>query len=116
MRTSGTSAPGGTFMSERAERISPTISITPADLGFGGLIRRSVKGRPVGQGEQGRAAPALVQRLGDEGHEGMQEKRGLIEHKSQHGAGFGLGGLVLACKDRLCKLDIPVAEHFQTKR
>ena len=70
-------------------RFGPSALLTTAPLFF------------VGQG--------LPDLLGDKGHKGMQELKGLGEHVEQHLLGAHLGVLVLTLEAGLGQLDIPVA-------
>ena len=53
-----------------------------------------------------------IQLLGDEGHEGMQQLEGLVQHIHQHAAcGVGLHGIARV-QAGLCDLDEPVAVYI----
>jgi hypothetical protein len=93
---SGTLAAAGTFISERTERTSE-MSLISQPIS----ASASAFSRPRGSGQDAsirtlRAALRLVgelrpQLLGDEGHEGMEQLEGLVEHESSHGARLGRG-------------------------
>ena len=78
----------------------------------GQLLRRQLArlARPRRQRQQGvalgRHRPQL---FGDEGHERVQQFEDLVARPRHHGAGFGLGGAVLAQQHRLGEFEIPVA-------
>ncbi len=75
-----------------------------------------IKGGPaLGHDGLGRAGQSLIQLLGDEGHEGVQQLEGLIQHIHQHAAGsVGLLG-VAGVQAGLCDLDEPVAVDVPDK-
>ena len=61
------------------------------------------------------AGQGLIDLLGDERHEGMQQLQCAIQHIHQHLAG-GVGGLgVVAVQAGLANFDVPVAVHFPNK-
>ena len=83
------------------------------DKALGGLVDGGEVGLGIGGDHDGLRrvievrAQALPEFLGDEGHEGVQQPQGVVQHLQQHrqrrGAGAGL-------EADLGQLDIPVAE------
>ena len=55
------------------------------------------------------AGQCLIDFLGDERHEGVQQLQRLVQHIDEHLAGGVGGGCVLAVQAGLADLDIPVA-------
>ena len=81
-----------------------------------GPVVSGVKGWPCLRHDGlGRTGQSLIQFLGDEGHEGMQQLERLIQHIHQHTAG-GVGLLCIAgVQAGLCDLDEPVAVDIPDK-
>ena len=81
--------------------------------------QRGHRDRPLAEAEQIVALDAVFDHVRpklfrDEGHERMQHFQYLIERPRRHGARLGLCRLVVAGKQRLDQLEIPVAELPQT--
>ena len=112
-RTSGAIAAGGTFISERTERMPETRSISQLISAAASASAKSGAGQAAWQSSVARVALARrlrPQLLRHERHERMQQLVDLVEHEGRAACAFGLGRLVVAHEDRLQQFEIPVAE------